>query len=99
MSETPRTDAIMHLVNRMVDATGEKFFALREGAENGIAALERELIGARRERDEARKDAGRLDYMLLNLSGTALWSVLGEMSDTSDLNEFRASIDAVMEKK
>ena len=43
MSETPRTDAIMHLVNRMVDATGERFFALREGAQNGISAIEREL--------------------------------------------------------
>lgn len=44
------------------------------------------------------EDAARLDWLLWNLPGDALRYVVGELSDTSDAAEFRASIDAARTK-
>ena len=40
------------------------------------------------------EDTARLDWLLWKLPGDALRYVVGELSDTSDAAEFRASIDA-----
>ncbi len=88
MSDTPRTDAIMALVRKISDYLPyEQRVALREGAENGIAELERELA-------EARRDAARYRW-LRECPNTKDWARLGDMWP----NQLDAAIDAAMGEK
>jgi hypothetical protein len=40
------------------------------------------------------EESARLDWLMRNLSGAVLRELLGEMTDTGDIVEFRALIDA-----
>jgi hypothetical protein len=42
------------------------------------------------------KESARLDWLMRNLSGAVLRELLGEMTDTGDIEEFRALIDSRM---
>jgi hypothetical protein len=40
------------------------------------------------------KESARLDWLMRHLSGAVLREMLGEMTDTGDIEEFRSLIDA-----
>lgn len=44
-----------------------------------------------------REDKERLAFLLRNMSGSQLRSIVGVLADTSDLDEFRDAIDAAMD--
>jgi hypothetical protein len=41
-------------------------------------------------------ESARLDWLMRNLSGAVLREMLGEMTDTGDIDEFRSLIDSRM---
>jgi hypothetical protein len=41
-------------------------------------------------------ESARLDWLMRNLSGAVLREMLGEMTDTGDIDEFRSRIDSRM---
>lgn len=44
------------------------------------------------------RDAQRRDYLLRSMSGAYIRMIVGEMSDTADIEEFRQLIDAAMNR-
>jgi hypothetical protein len=42
------------------------------------------------------KESARLDWLMRNLSGSVMREMLGDMTDTGDIDEFRSLIDSRM---
>lgn len=49
--------------------------------------------------ESLRKDTERLEFMLRHTQGDALRYAVGELTDTADIDEFRAAIDTAMKEQ
>jgi hypothetical protein len=76
-----QTKAIMALINRLSTAHGETYFALKEGAEAGIATLEREL------------EEARLEITALTLVNKMRPAPQADMVPAEELAEARAEVE------
>ena len=83
--------------NAMERALTELVDKIEPGLDTGdlladAARASKALDSAQQDADKV--DAERLEFILLHTPGDALLDVVGELADTSDLDKFRAAIDA-----